>query len=704
MKRNGKSFVGGMKVRAQVAGAILLLAGTGAAWAQQGGVTFENVAGTVGIDYERTPSPRKAVRDAIDALAPIPVARQAEIQLFSPQKEHGAPGVALFDYDNDGDVDIYVTNGPGTPNSLFRNQLTQTGTMGFTDVAQAAGVTATAQDSSGVCYGDIDNDGHEDLYVLGTGVPNILYHNDGDGTFTDITASAKMAGRSRHAAGCSMGDINADGLLDIVVANTYDNWNEREAVFSSSGYTGLEPNDLFLNRGGNTFSNVSVGSGIRNLVGGPPSIYPGGSYTWAVAMVDYDQDGDVDIIWADTQGAPPADRSQERGYIRIFRNDGTGHFADVTRAAGMDKWGAWMGLAFGDFNCDGNLDLFGTNLGVYMGGVVQNSRWFLGSASGRFTDPGVGALVGTPFGWGAVSLDYDNDGAQDLAFFGDDDVVFFVAADNPGTLLHNPGCSAKFTWDQTAMKTDHRLREVHGVATADLNGDGYDDLVTVSNFKYTPTHQRPFTTAIGGPTGSPFDSVSVFENVFTSRLQPGFLTYLNPVVSNGDLAIDLNSGNNGNASVGIKPLGGIGLVANRYAAGKVNRDGIGAIVRFTPDGGHTVLKPVLGGASYGSQDSRVVRFGLGTAAKGTVDILWPGGLHNRLYDVAADENLTVPEIPCDFTRASKAQSAAEKKQAKFKYYQCVKESLKDLVKQGVISKSYSDRLEASAGRARQDFE
>jgi hypothetical protein len=668
-------------------------------WAD-GGVTFTNVAGAAGINYVRTPSPRKAVRDAIDASSPIPLAQQAQIQLFSPQKEHGAPGVVLFDYDNDGDVDIYVTNGPGSANSLFQNQLVQTSAMSFVDVGIAAGVAATSQDSSGACYGDIDNDGDEDLYVLGTGEPNILLRNNGNGTFADITAAAGVGGGNTHSAGCSMGDINGDGRLDIVVANTYDNWNERRAVFMLGGYNGLEPNDLFLNQGDNTFADVSVSSGIRNLDGGPPTIYPGGSYTWAVAMVDYDQDGDVDILWADTQGFPPGDPSQERGYNRLFRNDGTGHFTDVTRTVGLAKWGAWMGLSFGDFNCDGAMDFFGTNLGVYMGGVVQNSRWFLGSASGTFSDPGVGSLIGTPFGWGTVVLDYDNDGDQDIAWFGDDDIVFLIAADNPGTLLRNQGCTANFIWDQPAMTTDHRLREVHGVATGDLNGDGFDDIVTVSNFKFTPKNFRPFILAIGGPTGSPFDAVAAFENVFTSRLMPGFLTYLNPLVSNGDVAIDLNSGGNGNASVGVKLLGTIGLVANPTVSGKVNRDGIGTVVRFTPEGGQTVLKPVTGGASYGSEDSLVTRFGVGTAAKGVVDVIWPGRVRNRLYDVAAGETLTLPEIPCSFNDFQPGLPASASPVAKRnKYEKCVKETMKDLTSKSVITQSYANRLQASALRA-----
>jgi hypothetical protein len=665
-----------------------LLACTGAVWAD-GGVEFHNVSIESGIDFQREPSPeRRAIWEAHVAASPFPNAEQGTRQANSPQKQNGAPGIALFDYDNDGDLDIYAPNGPGADNALFQNQLAQTGEMEFVDVASSAGVTAFNQDSNGVCVGDTDNDGDQDLYVVAAGHRNLFFRNNGNGTFTNTTMFSKLPGYGRNASGCAMGDVNGDGLLDIVVANTYDDWKNRQPVFIGQGITNLQPNELYLNKGNNVFQDVSLGSGILNIISGPPSIYFGGSYTWAISMIDYDQDGDTDIMWADTQGAPPADKSQERSALRLFENNGAGQFTDVTHARGLAIWGSWMGLSFGDFNRDGAMDVFGTNFGRYMGGVVQNSRWLLGSANKSFTDPQVGDLVGTPFGWGTTVLDYDNDGDQDISFFGDDDVLFFWAADNPGTLLRNDG-NANFIWDRDAMTTDHRQRQVQGAASGDLNGDGFEDIVTISTYGFVASENfRPFTQ-ISGVTGSPFDDVARFENVFTGRITAGFTTYLNPAFLKGDVALDLNSGGNGNGSVQFDLVGAKGLVSNRHAAGRVNRDGVGAVVKFTPAGDATSLQPITAGSSYGSTDSMTAHFGLGEAATGVVEVLWPGGVRNRLYDVKAGEHLTLPEIPCSFDGNSNRNG----------FRRCTNEALKDLVRRGVINQSYSNRLSASALRA-----
>jgi hypothetical protein len=130
-----------------------------------GGLTCQDIVGTgVGLDYERAPSPDLVTIESVikdSGTFTIPG------DLATPAKPGGAPGVALLDYDNDGDVDIYVPNGPGQANSLFSNQLQESGQLSFVDVATSVGIDATAQDSTGVCYGDIDNDGDEDVYVVG---------------------------------------------------------------------------------------------------------------------------------------------------------------------------------------------------------------------------------------------------------------------------------------------------------------------------------------------------------------------------------------------------------------------------------------------------------------------------------------------------------------------------------------------------------
>ena len=255
MDKNRKAEPAGTRqlVSLVVAGLMLM---TGAPLFADGGVTFTDVAATSGIDYARVPSTRAQIRDEIVTGAlttPIPIPDFiTTVRPNSPQKGRGAPGVALLDYDRDGDLDIYVANGPGAANSLYSNQLQETGSVAFVDVAATAGVTATDQDSTGVCFGDIDNDDDPDLYVVASGMPNSLFENLGDGTFRDITASAGVGGDGRYAIACSMADFDNNGYLDIVVGNTYDDWDHRLAVFvGGPTYPGMEHNYLFMNGGNN---------------------------------------------------------------------------------------------------------------------------------------------------------------------------------------------------------------------------------------------------------------------------------------------------------------------------------------------------------------------------------------------------------------------------------------------------------------------
>lgn len=666
----------------------LLLAASAPALAD-GGVTFTDIAenGGAGITYERMPSPRIAQNQALEAVGVIPLATWRDVRANqTPMKAWGAPGVALLDFDNDGDLDVYATNGPGAANSLYSNQFGQTGLVNFVDVAVAAGADVTDQDSSGVCYGDIDNDGDNDLYVLGTGMPNRLLANQlaetGTATFVDVTAASNVGGGNRHPSGCSMADFNNDGLLDIVVGNTYDDWTHRRPTFVAELYPGLEHNQVFLNQGGNVFADVSAASGAETIAG-----LPGGSYTWAIAAVDYDLDGDTDIMYADTQGAPPASPADERGYLRPFQNDGSGNFTDVTEAAGLKgKWGSWMGYSFGDFNCDGYLDFFNTNLGNYMTQSLSTgfTRHFLGGPGGTFTDPGVGDLVSTAFGWGTVTTDYDNDGDTDIVYHGGMDVLTIVAADNPGLLLQNQGCTADFRYDFDAFQRDHGPRVVEGVAVGDLNNDGWEDIVSVADMRVGNTIYLPFSGILTPPYGSELDPHTFFEGVWLGT--PAGVIFNGNVRQRGDLAVEINGGGNGNGSVQVGVVGAKGLIAG----GAVNRSGIGAVIGFTPKGGQTVLRPVVGGASYASQDSLISSFGLGTANKGTVDVLWPGGTRNRLYDVHRGERLTLPEIPCSYDAEWPSYQA---------YHACVTNALDGLRAAGAIDTNLRGRLLSSAVQA-----
>jgi hypothetical protein len=652
------------------------------------GVTFHDLAarGGAGITYHRVPSATEALFDALRRKKPYTF----DDVIASPLKARGAPGVALFDYDRDGDLDIYVTNGPGTANSLYSNQLAPTGQLTFVDVAEAAGVAATDQDSTGVSFGDIDNDGDEDLLVLGRSEPNRLFENQGDGRFRDITATSGGGGGDRSHLSASMGDVNGDGLLDIVVANGFD-LKSQEAIFTEP-FARNQHNQLFLNRGGNRFEDVSAGSGIENLAGLPSSAAGAATITWAIGLVDYDLDGDVDIIHADDQAAV---FTPNRGFVHILQNDGAGHFTDVSDEAGMTRFnriGSWMSVSFGDLNADGYMDLFSSNVGDYMVPSLLSyyergfftSRWFLGGPGGKFVDPGVGDLVATPFGWGSAMSDYDNDGDTDIIFYGGMETGRMLEVSNPGVVLRNEGGAAKFTYDAAALagSTNHSRRTVEGLAVGDLNNDGFPDIVSVSSFD----SPEPMPLLISpAQYGSPFDATAFFVPTFTPTGPDQFVwnEFAHP---DGSLSVEINSGNNGHAWVQVSTVGTKGITSG----GRVNRDGIGAVVLFTPDQGQPAMRPVVGGSGYASQDSLAGTFGLGAAEQGTVEVRWPGGARNRLYDVGRGERIAFPEIPCRFD--APGVSAAE-------YETCVRQSLDRLVEAGVLNESQRARFLASARRA-----
>jgi hypothetical protein len=676
-----------------VVGLILLLLPLTSFMDSGSGVTFHDIAagGGAGISYHRVPSATEALFEALKQKNPFTL----DDMVASPLKSRGAPGVAIFDYDRDGDLDIYVTNGPGAANSLYSNQLRQTGQVRFIDVARAAGVEATEQDSTGVCAGDIDNDGDQDLLVLGRSEPNRLFENQGDGTFRDITATSGLGGGNRSHMSASMGDVNGDGLLDVAVANGFD-MSTQVAIFVEP-FALNQHNQLFLNAGGNRFVDVSAASGIETLAGLPPEAAGAATITWAIAMVDYDLDGDVDILHADDQAA--VNRSTrggvDRGFIHILQNDGAGHFTDVSDAANMtqpDRAGGWMGLSFGDLNADGYMDIFSTNVGDYMVPDLGQphtlgdftSRWFLGQPGGRFADPGVGDLVATPFGWGTSMVDYDNDGDTDIIYYGGLDQGLIVEASNPGVILRNEGGAAIFAYDAAALagSTNHSRRNVEGVAVGDLNNDGFVDIVSVSSFDSSaPIPLVQHSTLYGGP----FDATALFVPTFRP-LGPGQFLWNGFVHPDGTLSVEINSATNGNSWVEGRTVGTKGITSG----GRVNRDGIGAVVLFTPDQGKSVMRPVVGGSSYASQDSLAATFGLGSAERGTIEVRWPGGVRNRLYDVRHGERIVLPEIPYSFDVPG--LGAAE-------YEARVGRALDQLVEAGVLSQAERARLLASARRA-----
>jgi hypothetical protein len=590
--------------------------------------------------------------------------------------------VALLDFDGDGDLDIYVTNGPGAANSLYASRLEETGTLRFEDVAKAAGVAAVEQDSTGVCYGDLDNDGDPDLIVLGRSEPNRLFENQGDGTFRDVTAGSGLGESDLGHTHCSVGDVDGDGLLDLAIANSYD-WSRRTATLVEP-WEQNHPNHLFLNAGGLRFRDDGAGSGIRNLNGFHPPRDGAATISWALALVDYDQDGDLDLFHADDQGGLLPPKEPSRGLIQVLTNDGRGRFTAVTDQVGTDLPGtSWMGFAFADFDCDGRMDFFATNMGDYVFSVLGltynrgdlSSRAFLGTPKGAFVDAGPGALRATPFGWSVMAPDLDNDGDADVVYFGGlDGAIHAITADNPGVVLLNPGCSADFEVDFDALAVNHTRRNVHGGATGDLDRDGFPDLVTVSAFDIPEeVPLKPFPVEFD----SPFDATAFYVEAF-SPAGGGTYIWSGMEFPDGGLAVEINNGND-NGWIEVRTLGTVGLLPG----GRVNRDGIGAVLRVTPEGGRTALRPVTGGSSFASQNALAQLFGLGRAETATVEVLWPGGIVHRLEGVRAGERILFPEIPCD---------PGDPSLSRRQYRSCVAGALKVLRKRGLISRGLADRF------------
>ncbi|HJX00550.1 MAG TPA: VCBS repeat-containing protein, partial [Terriglobales bacterium] len=323
-------------------------------------------------------------------------------------------GVAIFDYDNDGWPDIFIVNGTtleqkpndsGPTNHLFHNNHDG----GFTDVTERADVGSNGW-GQGVCAGDYDNDGFDDLYVTYYG-KNRLYHNQGNGTFKEVAEAAGVAGTGKDwGTGCAFVDYDRDGLLDIVVANYVDfdlantpapgqgtscMW---KGVPVMCGPRGLKsaPNVLYHNLGRGKFEDVSKKASLDKT---------SGHYAFSVSTLDFDNDGWPDIYIA-CDSTPSI----------LYRNNHDGTFSDVAVIAGAafnedGREQAGMGSTVADFDGDGRLDIFKTNFSD------DSSTLYRNNGDGTFTDATYSSGLGLHtqyLGWGTMFLDFDNDGWPDL--------------------------------------------------------------------------------------------------------------------------------------------------------------------------------------------------------------------------------------------------------------------------------------------------
>jgi len=397
--------------------------------------------------------------------------------------ESVSAGLALFDYDNDGDIDIYFLNGrplqanqSPTGNALYRNE----GHFRFTNVTATAGVGDLGH-GLGVAVGDYDNDGYADLYLNNFG-PNVLYRNNGDSTFTNVTQSAGVANGDKVGAGASFLDIDRDGYLDLFVANYVEFScadNVKRTVRGFPQHAGpLDylpmPNTLYKNNGDGTFSDVTKSSGIANHLG----------TGMGLVSADYDNDGDPDILVA----------NDLLGNF-LFRNDGEGNFDEVGLQTGFayDLNGSVqssMGVDCADYDNDGHLDFFVTSYARELATLYRN----LGN--GTFEDVGLvagaSASVLPHVTWGTGFADYDNDGDRDIFIACghiEDNIQLYDSTTTyrcPNVVLLNTG-NGRFT--DVSQHCGDGLQPVmssRGIGLDDLDNDGDIDVV-ILNARQKPT-------------------------------------------------------------------------------------------------------------------------------------------------------------------------------------------------------------------------
>jgi hypothetical protein len=496
-----------------------------------------------------------------------------------------ASGLATFDYDGDGLIDIYFLNGrplrgtkppdPPPKNRLYRN----VGGFRFVDVTDKAGV-GDAGYGLGVAVGDYDNDGWPDIYVNNYG-PNVLYHNNGDGTFSDVTKRAGVGRGDKVGAGANFLDLDGDGALDLFVANyigfTYEN-NVTSIVRGVPFYSGpvsfpKQSNQLFRNNGDGTFREISAESGIAAHAGA-------GMGTIAL---DYDNDGRTDIFVCN-----------DEYWNFLFHNDGAGKFREVALAAGVScnyagDSVAGMGADAADYLHNGRLDLFMTDYSR------QNAILYKNLGSGAFEDvtTQAGAAAGSfPYiKWGCGFVDFDNDGHPDLfigcghlgEYAGKIDLVALRQAyEVAPILLRNTG-DGKFVNVSDSSGDGMRVKLVaRGIAFDDLDNDGRVDVV-----------------------------------ILNSRRPPTILR---------------NESVTGNHWVEIR-LGGV----------KTNRDGVGARVKVVA-GELAQSDEVHSGRGYQSHWGSRLHFGLGKHERiDRIEVHWIGGGVDVLENVPADRLLTILE-------------------------------------------------------------
>ena len=494
-------------------------------------------------------------------------------------------GCAFFDYDNDGWMDIFLLSGtrmdgapPGTTNRLYKNNRDGT----FSDFTDKAGLLDVGW-ASGVCVGDYNNDGFEDLFCTYFG-QNRLYRNNGDGTFTDVTKQAGLLNDApRWGAGCTFLDYNRDGHLDLFVSNyvQFDlkhvpkpgqnsncNW---KGVPVECGPRGLPRgfHSLYRNNGDGTFTDVSAQAGISALQK---------SYGMTVLAADLDEDGWPDIFVA-CDSTP--------SLLFMNNRDGTFREEGVVRGVALSEDGqeqAGMGIGVGDYDLDGHLDLFKTHFTEDTNGLYHND------GKANFEDVTRVARIGVEtryICWGAGIVDLDNDGFPDIFFVSGsvypnlEKVLPQYPDKNPRMLFRNLGNG---TFEELINEAGPGVSAVHssrGCAFGDFDNDGDLDILIV-NLNEPP---------------------SLLRN-------------------------DLHGKSH--------------WLKLKLVGTKSNRSAIGArvAVRY---GKKKQAQEVLSQSSFYSVNDSRLHFGLGPEKSADIAIRWPSGLHEELKGIAADQLIVVKE-------------------------------------------------------------